>query len=166
MPRTDTQLGTTQTPKDAPKPSGRLRFGLLTKLIGFQIRRAQLVIYADFMQRAPVRGLTPGQLAILVFIDQHPDLTQQRLCDGIGIEKSTLVVRLHRLAERGLIRRVRSANDRRENILELTDKGRAKLRVMLDFVDEHERQLTEQLSDAERKQLFALLAKIRMPSAR
>jgi DNA-binding MarR family transcriptional regulator len=166
MPRTDSPLETTPPSKDAPKPSGRLRFGLLTKLIGFQIRRAQLVIYADFMQRAPVRGLTPGQLAILVFIDHNPELTQQRLCDGIGVEKSTLVVRLHRLAERGLIRRVRSANDRRENILELTDKGKAKLRVMLDFVDEHERQLTEQLSDAERKQLFELLAKIRLPPAR
>lgn len=113
------------------------------------------------MRRAPVKGLTPGQLAILVFIDQNPDLTQQRLCDGIGVEKSTLVVRLHRLAERGLIRRVRSPKDRRENILELTARGRAKLKSMLSFVSSHEERVSVQLSQAERKQLFALLAKIR-----
>jgi DNA-binding MarR family transcriptional regulator len=133
----------------------------MSKFIGFQIRRAQLAIYADFMRRAPVRGLTPGQLAILVIIDQNAELTQQRLCDGIGVEKSTLVVRLHRLADRGLIRRVRSSTDRRQNILELTAQGKTKLRAMLTFVNEHERRLTSQLTEAELKQLTTLLAKIR-----
>jgi DNA-binding MarR family transcriptional regulator len=139
----------------------KLQSGVLPGLLGFQIRRAQLAIFADFMRRAPVKGLTPGQLAILVFIDQNLDLTQQRLCDGIGVEKSTLVVRLHRLAERGLIRRVRSPKDRRENILELTAQGRARLKSMLNFVASHEERVSVQLSQAERKQLFALLAKIR-----
>jgi DNA-binding MarR family transcriptional regulator len=148
-------------PGSAPAAKRKLQSGVLPGLLGFQIRRAQLAIFADFMRRAPVKGLTPGQLAILVFIDQNPDLTQQRLCDGIGVEKSTLVVRLHRLAERGLIRRVRSPRDRRENILELTAQGRAKLKSMLNFVASHEERVSVQLSQAERKQLFALLAKIR-----
>ena len=148
-------------PGSAPAVKRKLQSGVLPGLLGFQIRRAQLAIFADFMRRAPVKGLTPGQLAILVFIDQNPDLTQQRLCDGIGVEKSTLVVRLHRLAERGLIRRVRSPRDRRENILELTAQGRAKLKSMLNFVASHEERVSVQLSQAERKQLFALLAKIR-----
>lgn len=113
------------------------------------------------MRRAPVKGLTPGQLAILVLIDQNPELTQQRLCDGIGVEKSTLVVRLHRLAERGLIRRVRSPRDRRENILELTAQGRNKLKAMINFVASHEERVFGQLTATERKQLVALLAKIR-----
>ena len=113
------------------------------------------------MRRAPVKGLTPGQLAILVLIDQNPELTQQRLCDGIGVEKSTLVVRLHRLAERGLIRRVRSPKDRRENILELTAQGRTKLKAMLNFVASHEERVFGQLTATERKQLVALLGKIR-----
>ncbi|MET0391234.1 MAG: MarR family transcriptional regulator [Polyangiales bacterium] len=134
---------------------------MLTKLLGFQVRRVQLTIYDDFIRRAPVRGLTPGQLAILMLIDQNHELTQQQLCDGIGVEKSTLVVRLHRLVERNLIRRVRSATDRRQNILELTAQGRTKLRTMLAFVAEHERRVASALSDDEQKQLFALLSKLR-----
>lgn len=139
----------------------KLNLGVLSKLVGFQIRRVQLTIYDDFMRGAPVRGLTPGQLAILVLIDQNASLTQQQLCDGIGVEKSTLVVRLHRLAERNLIRRVRSPEDRRQNILELTAHGKTKLRAMLEFITEHERRIAERLTEAERKQLFVLLAKFR-----
>jgi len=133
----------------------------MAKLVGVQIRRAQLAIYDDFMRRAPVPGLTPGQLAILVLIEQNAKLTQQRLCDGIGVDKSTLVVRLHRLVERGLIRRVRSSTDRRENTLELTTRGKAQLKSMMEFVAEHERHMTARLSDTEREQLLRLLAKLR-----
>src|SRR5256885_6321693 len=102
---------------------------------------AQLAVYDDFLRGAPVRSLTPGQLAILVLIDRNPDTTQQRLSEEIGIEKSTLVVRLHRLADRGLLERVRSTEDRRQNGLRLTPRGRATLKSMLEFVAHHERKI-------------------------
>jgi DNA-binding MarR family transcriptional regulator len=135
-----------------------LKFGVLSTLVGFHLRRAQLNVYEDFMRRAPVKRLTPGQLAILVFIDGNPALTQQRLCDGIRVEKSTLVVRLHRLAERGLIKRVRSTEDRRQNCLELTARGKKTLTDMMRFVAEHERRIAANLSPNERKQLIRSLA--------
>jgi len=121
---------------------------------------AQLVIYDDFVRGAPVAGLTPGQLAILLLIEQNPGLTQQTLCDGMHIEKSTLVVRLHRLAERGLLRRVRSHEDRRQNTLELTAEGKQALRTMLAFVRQHEERLLAAFSATERKQLMKALSKI------
>jgi DNA-binding MarR family transcriptional regulator len=145
------------TQRDRPES---LDHGVLSSLIGFRLRKAQLLVYDDFMRGAPVRRLTPGQLAILIFIDRNPDMTQQRLCDGILVEKSTLVVRLHRLVERGLIQRVRSTEDRRQNSLKLTKKGLAALKSMLAFVDKHERKITARLSAAERKQLLDLLVKI------
>jgi DNA-binding MarR family transcriptional regulator len=134
--------------------------GVLSTLIGFRLRKAQLTVYDDFMRGAPIRRITPGQLAILILIDRNPDMTQQRLCDGIRVEKSTLVVRLHRLVERGLIQRVRSTTDRRQNLLKLTKKGSVALKSMLAFVEAHERKITSRLSPAERKQLLDLLLKI------
>ena len=147
------------TPKAAAVP--KLESGVLSSLVGFNLRIAQLTVYEDFLRRAPVRGLTPGQLAILIFIDQNPDATQQRLSEGIRIEKSTLVVRLHRLAERGLIERVRSTADRRQNALRLTRQGASALKTMLAFVSEHERKVTSKLTPSERKKLVELLRKIR-----
>jgi DNA-binding MarR family transcriptional regulator len=87
-------------------------------------------------------------------------MTQQRLSDGIRVEKSTLVVRLHRLSERGWIKRVRSTADRRQNSLQLTTKGRTALKDMLAFVAAHERKISARLSSRERATLLELLVKI------
>ena len=137
-----------------------LNLGVLESLIGFQLRKAQLAVYDDFMRGAPVRGLTPGQLAILILIDRNPNMTQQHLCDGIRIEKSTLVVRLHRLADRGLIERERSKEDRRQNVLKLTKRGAQTMKTMLAFVSKHERKIATRLTAAQRKQLIDLVRKI------
>jgi DNA-binding MarR family transcriptional regulator len=136
-----------------------LEYGELDTLLGFQLRRAQLRTYWDFARDAPVE-LTPGQLAILVFIKSNAGLTQQRLCESLGIEKSTLAVTLHRLCERDLVVRERSTRDRRENALALTDNGNAALRKMLQHVAKHERRIARALSREERKTLMTLLQKV------
>lgn len=136
-----------------------LDFGVLEQLLGFQIRRAQLRTYWDFSRDAPA-DITPGQLAILIFIRSNPGLTQQRLCTSLGIEKSTLAVTLHRLCERNLVRRERSTRDRRENALALTDHGATTLRSMLQHVAKHERRIARALTRNERRTLLDLLTKV------
>jgi DNA-binding MarR family transcriptional regulator len=96
----------------------------------------------------------------MLLVEHNPGLTQQSLSDGIHIEKSTLVVRLHRLEERGLLRRVRSNNDRRSNVLEVTAEGKKALRSMISFVRQHEDRLMADLKPAERQQLLKLLGKV------
>jgi DNA-binding MarR family transcriptional regulator len=137
-----------------------LHLGPLKEFVGFHIRMAQLVVYADFVRGQSSPTLTPGLFGVLVLIDQNPDSTQQRLCDAIGVDKSTLVATLHRLSERGLIRRVRSTVDRRQNALVLSAKGKAKLRAMLTHVREHERKIMARLSPEECAQLVSLLRRI------
>lgn len=135
-------------------------------MVGFRLRAAQLVMYDDFLREAPVLGLTPGQFAILLLVEHNPGLTQQSLSDGIHIEKSTLVVRLHRLEERGLLRRVRSNNDRRSNVLEVTADGKKALRSMITFVRQHEDRVLSELKPSERQQLLKLLSKVMLAGAR
>jgi DNA-binding MarR family transcriptional regulator len=147
----------------AAETSFHLDYGTLHELLGFQIRRAQLRTYWDFARDAPIEGLTPGQLAILVFIKNNPGLTQQRLCESLGIEKSTLAVTLHRLADRDLVRRERSTRDRRENALALTENGGRVLRTMLQHVAKHEKRIARQLTRDERKTLMTLLQKVAQP---
>ena len=148
------------TPRYRMAPSSSLDFGPLTSMVGFRLRAAQLVMYDDFLREAPVHGLTPGQFAIMLLVEHNPGLTQQSLSDGIRIEKSTLVVRLHRLEERGLLRRVRSSNDRRSNVLEVTAEGKKALRSMVSFVRQHEDRLLVDLKPSERQQLLRLLGKV------
>jgi DNA-binding MarR family transcriptional regulator len=140
-----------------------LDFGVLLELLGFQVRRTQLRIYEDFARDAPVEGITPGLLAILVFIDKNAGLTQQRLCESLGVDKSTLAVTLHRLCDRGLVKRIRSRRDRRENALELTDKGERAMRAMMAHVANHEKRIARRLTRAERQTLMELLRKVARP---
>ena len=100
---------------------------------------------------------------MLVIIDENPELTQQELCEGIGVDKSTFAISLDRLADRGLLRRVRSEDDRRRNSLRLTAKGKETLRAMLAHVERHERRVFARLSAVERHQLMEMLKKIGEP---
>jgi elongation factor G len=65
-----------------------------------------------------------------------------------------------RMAKQNLLKRVRSTRDRRQNSLELTPHGAARLRAMLRYVNAHERRITARLSAPECKQLIDLLRKI------
>jgi DNA-binding MarR family transcriptional regulator len=137
-----------------------LEVGPLNDFVGYRLRRAQLAVYDDFVRGQGGSALTPGLFGVLVLIDHNPDITQQQLCEGIGVDKSTLVVTLHRLSDRGLIKRVRSTQDRRQNGLRLTAKGAARLRAMIAYVKQHERKITARLTDAESKHLVELLIKV------
>jgi len=137
-----------------------LDIGALSGFVGYWLRKAQIAFYDDFLRRAPAPELTPGQLALLVLIDRNPNLSQSRLSEGIHVDKSTLAISLHRLSRRGLIRRVRSTQDRRQNGLRLTAEGQATLERMLDYIPRHERRMTNKLSAKERKTLVMLLRKL------
>lgn len=150
----------TQRRTKRSRPRVPLDVGPLNDFVGYRLRKAQLAVYDDFVKGQPGAPLTPGLFGVLVLIDRNPDVTQQQLCEGIGVDKSTLVVTLHRLTDRGLIKRVRSTEDRRQNGLRLTAKGVARLRAMIQYVRGHERRITAGLSAAESKQLAELLARV------
>ena len=137
-----------------------LEVGPLNEFVGYRLRRTQLAVYADFMSGQGPSPLTPGLFGVLALIDSNPDITQQRLCESIGVDKSTLVVTLHRLSDRGLIRRVRSTEDRRQNGLRLTAKGQTRYKAMIQHVRAHERRITARLTPKESEQLVQLLAKL------
>jgi DNA-binding MarR family transcriptional regulator len=151
----------TQEPATLEGRSG-LNLGPLARVIGYRLRRAQLAVFEDYQRDAPA-PVAPSQLGILVIIDENPEMTQQQLCEGIGVDKSTFAIRLDRLAHRGLLRRVRSEDDRRRNSLRLTAKGKATVRAMLVHVERHERRIFARLSAVEREQLMELLKKIGEP---
>ncbi len=157
--------GAARRTEEPAVPEGRrgLNLGPLASILGFRLRRAQLTVYEDFQRDSPSQ-LAPGQFGILVVINENPDKTQQALCEGIGVDKSTFAVSLDRLAELGLIYRVRSEEDRRRNSLRLTAKGEATLKAMLLHVARHERRVFSKLTAAERERLSEMLKKIGEPA--
>jgi DNA-binding MarR family transcriptional regulator len=137
-----------------------LDFGILPELIGYNLRRAQINIFADFARTMAGVQITPGQFGVLSLIGANPGLTQSALARAVGIERSTMVAVIDSLQERGLVERNPSPVDRRSNALVLTDAGRSLLDKLIPLVRGHERRLTAKLSADDKERLIALLIKL------
>jgi DNA-binding MarR family transcriptional regulator len=134
-----------------------LKPGLLSGLLGYRLRVAQQAVFRDFARSIP--EASPGRVGILLLIDANPGVTQSRLAQAVGIERSTMVGVLHVLQARELIER-RRGEDRRTNGLWLTRAGRALVASLKQRIRIHERRVASRLSAAERAQLLAMLEKL------
>jgi DNA-binding MarR family transcriptional regulator len=139
-----------------PKQS-TLDHGLLPRLVGYQLRLAQLAVFRDF-DRATA-GLTPGRFGMLVLIEANPGVTQSALARAVGLDRSTLVALLDELEDRRLVAR-RRGEDRRTNGLWLTAAGRVLLGNMKRRVAAHEARVAARLTRAERELLLDALRRL------
>jgi len=131
--------------------------GALPDLLGYRLRLAQQAVFRDFA--ASVQGLSPGRVGLLILIDANPGVTQSRLAEAVGRDRSTMVGVINLLQAKRLVER-RRGDDRRTNGLWLTRTGRQLLARALRRIADHERRIAERLSAAERRRLLQLLGKI------
>lgn len=134
-----------------------LKPGPLPGLLGYRLRLAQQEVFRDFGET--VSELPPGRVGILLLIEANPGVTQSRLAQAVGLDRSTLVGVLHALAARALVER-RRGEDRRTNGLWLTRPGRSLVSGLKKRIRLHERRVAARLSADERAQLLALLEKL------
>lgn len=135
-------------------------FGVLPGLIGYNIRRAQVAVFADFADSLKEVDITPGQFGVLVLISENSGLNQTRLGNGLGVDRSTVVAVIDRLQERGLVVRTPAPGDRRSYALQLSQAGHDLLAQAKKLVAAHEDRISEPLSEKERETLRTLLAKL------
>jgi DNA-binding MarR family transcriptional regulator len=139
------------------EPKQILKPGPLPGLLGYRLRLAQQAVFRDFGQS--VSDLPPGRVGILLLVDANPGVTQSRLAQAVGLDRSTMVGVLHALEARALVERRRGA-DRRTNGLWLTPQGRTLVAGLKRRIRLHERRVAARLSAEERAQLLLLLEKL------
>ena len=130
---------------------------MLSGLLGYRLRLAQQAVFRDFAREIP--EASPGRAGILLLIDANPGVTQTRLAQAVGLDRSTMVGVLHGLEASMLVER-RRGEDRRTNGLWLTRNGRALVASLKRRIPIHERRVAARLSARERAQLLALLEKL------
>ena len=138
-------------------PSASLDPGSLPQLIGYRLRLAQQAVFRDFAASVP--GLSPGRIGMLLLIEANAGVTQSRLAEAVGRDRSTMVGVLDQLEAKGLVVRRKGA-DRRTNGLWLTRAGRGLIVRAKRAIAIHEQRVAARLSAAERAQLLVLLARI------
>ncbi len=134
--------------------------GVLPSLLGYQLRRAQILVFQTFARHLREYEITPTQFAVLVLIEANAGLSQRALSAAVGTDQSSLVSLLDRLQLRGWVARQRSRRDRRFHVLSLTEQGRKYLREMKARVVRQDQELSGHLSAGERDALTDLLRRL------
>ncbi len=122
---------------------------------------SQVGVYASqrFAQRIAAIDLQPPLFRVLNAVDAAEGQSQQAIAAAIGAPPSRMVAIVDELEQRGLVERRPHPSDRRIRALYLTGKGRKLLASGRKVAAEHEEELTQGMSAAERRQLTALLQK-------
>src|SRR5918998_2484168 len=108
---------------------------------------------------APV-GVSGRELGVLLLLDGLDAASQQQAASCLGVDRTTMVGLLDALETKGLVARRANAEDRRRNVLELTEDGHRTLARAVSASNKAEQQLLAALDDAEATQLRTLLTRL------
>ncbi len=133
----------------------------LEDFIGYNLKRAYVIVQADFRRALGENGLAPRVFSALNLVVQFPNVTQSGLARMLGIERSGLVAIIDELEERGFIQRTNVPGDRRAHALIATNAGRIANEELHASVRAHEDALLSDFTTDEKEALVALLQKIR-----
>lgn len=133
----------------------------LEDLVGYNLKRAYVIVSADFRRALGQDGFAPRAFSAMSLIVQFPNITQSELARKLGIERSGLVAIIDELESRDYAKRQPVSGDRRVQALAPTRAGKAAYAHARDVVRAHEAELLSDLSPSERETLIGLLLKIR-----
>src|SRR5690349_4096466 len=137
-----------------------LDLGPLPELIGYVLRRAQLVVFQDFFQAFAPFNISPAQFSVLTVIERNPGLTQSQVAAALGIKRTNFVGLLDELERRALAERRQAARDKRSYALYLTADGVALMRKLKPVLKAHESRMISRIGEAGRDRLVELLREI------
>lgn len=132
----------------------------LETLLGYNARRAALVIIEQFLKRMAVYDLRPVDFSVLSLITHNPGISSRQLCSALNILPPNLVGMINTLEKRELIVRKPHPSDRRILGLHLSDAGGKLMKNAEQTAKELENDAASKLSASERKTLTRLLQKI------
>jgi DNA-binding MarR family transcriptional regulator len=137
-----------------------VRTAPIEDLIGYALRRAQGVVYADLNGALARISLRPLQFTLLLMVAENPGSSQSSVCQALGIQKANCVPTMGELERRGYIIRRKSTADARSYELHITHKGKRILQRAGEVHSLHEQRLIDRIGVDGRDQLLRLLGKL------
>ena len=132
----------------------------LESLMGYNARRAALVIIGEFLTQMEPYGLRPVDFSVLSLITHNAGITSRQLCTALGLLPPNLVGMINALEKRELIVRQPHPSDGRAMGLHLSAKGRKLMRNAEKTAAQLESDATARLTPTESETLIRLLKKI------
>jgi DNA-binding MarR family transcriptional regulator len=129
----------------------------LTDRLGPLLGRAHEAHRADAAAALAPLGLSPKAVGAATVLASEGPLTQRRLAERQGIDRTTMVAVIDELERLGAVERHRDPRDRRRYALHLTAHGRELLGLATAAVVEAEERFLAPLPPADRERLKAML---------
>ncbi|MQM27330.1 MarR family winged helix-turn-helix transcriptional regulator [Glycomyces albidus] len=128
----------------------------LSRLLGMTSAQASRVA-AEAL--APF-GAHKAHFVVLAALEEFGPASQASISDRTRIYRSDLVAVLNELAEGGWIVRAPDPDDKRRNVITITDAGRERLAQIEAVLDAVNDRIMAPLGADEREQLFSLLGRV------
>ena len=123
---------------------------------GYLVRDAHRAFQRLLEKRIAAHGVTRGQWYFLRVLWTEDGLSQRELSARVGMMEPTTVIALHSMEKSGLIRRIRSSEDRRRSHVSLTPKAQRMRNELLALA----RGITDQAEDGIARDDLALFRRV------
>jgi DNA-binding MarR family transcriptional regulator len=139
----------------------------LSRRLGYLLKHAQLQMAELTAKALTPYGIDGRELGVLLVLAGREPASQQQAAQRLGIDRTTMVALLDTLEGKGLVSRHPHADDRRRNVVELTEAGQDVLRRATKASDDAEREFLAPLSPQAAQQLRnSLQAIVTRPDSR
>jgi MarR family transcriptional regulator, organic hydroperoxide resistance regulator len=143
--------------RSAPAMDADLPFA---ESVGYQIRASHRLLQRFLQVKIEPYGITLGMWYFLRALWHEDGLTQRELSNRVGTMEPTTLSAMLIMEKNGLVRRVRSLDDRRKWHIHLTPKGRALKAKLLPLAREVVDTAVQNLSRGDVTQLLKGLAEV------
>ena len=145
---------------DGPDAARELDLAALQQTPGFMIRILQLQNFEAFYQYFETLKLSPLEYAILVAVRDNKTVTQSELAAVLKMQLPNLVKILSRMEESGVLKRKRSARDRRAVELSLSAAGQKRADEASRLGESFNAQTLSALSKGEQAAFLQMLVRL------
>ena len=120
--------------------------------LGYLLKRVQSRFFELSAAALAPFGISGREAAVLRAIDSQRPLSQGEIARTMNVDRTTMVALIDDLQDKGLVERRQDPDDRRKNVVELTDPGRDILRRAAAAGAQAERAFLSPLSAGEAEQ--------------
>lgn len=140
--------------------SSGLQLSGLESLVGYNLKRAFMVVHKQFKATLEEFELTQRTFSVLSVVVENPGVSQSEVARCLAIERSGAVVIVDELEQRQFISREKVPTDRRAYALRVTESGLAFYQRAFKEVQRYEERLMEGISEQEQRALSTFLESI------
>lgn len=132
----------------------------LIKMVGYNLRRAYLMVSRKFAGPMARADLRPAEFAVLALLRDNAGSSQRSVASALAIDPPNMANLLDRLEKRNLVQRPRNPDDERARQLALTPDGLSLIQRTYEAVERQEKRALGVLTTQEQNQLMTLLRKL------